>query len=125
VEQNLNTGRLLVWLFGLTALGLVPWTLWLTYSLPARHLTHHYDIAWIGFDIALAAALGLTAWALVHGTTLFVPLAAGSAAMLLCDAWFDVITSWGGSDLAEAVLEASFAELPLAAICAFVALRWR
>ena len=37
---------------------LVPWTLWLTFSLPAEHLTRHYDIAWVGFDIALAGALG-------------------------------------------------------------------
>jgi hypothetical protein len=44
----------------LTALGLGPWTLWLTYSLPSRHVTRHYDLAWVGFDIALLAAFGAT-----------------------------------------------------------------
>jgi len=37
----------------LTAVCLLPWTLWLTYSLPARHVTQHYDLAWVGFDAAL------------------------------------------------------------------------
>jgi hypothetical protein len=40
--------------------------------------------------------------------------------MLLCDAWFDVITSGSGGEQLEAVLEACFAELPLAALCAFI-----
>ena len=37
--------------------------------------------------------------------------------MLLCDAWFDVVTSGGGVERAEAVVEATFAELPLAVLC--------
>jgi hypothetical protein len=125
VGQNLNAARLLGWLLGLTAVALVPWTLWLTYSLPGRHVTDHYDLAWVGFDLALAAAFGLTAWAAVRGTDRLVPLAAVTATMLLCDAWFDVVTSSGSGELVEAVLEAGLAELPLAAVCAFVALRWR
>ena len=41
------------------ALGLVliPWTLWLAVSLPTRQLASHYDAAWSGFDVALAASL--------------------------------------------------------------------
>lgn len=125
MERELNAARWLGWVFSLTALGLVPWTLWLTYSLPRRHVTDHYNLAWIGFDIALAAAFGLTAWTAVRGSSALIPLAAVTATMLLCDAWFDVVTSWGSGELAEAVLEAGLAELPLAALCAFVALRWR
>jgi hypothetical protein len=41
--------------------------------------------------------------------------------MLLCDAWFDVVTSWE----TEALLTATLAELPLAALCAALALRGR
>jgi hypothetical protein len=40
--------------------------------------------------------------------------------MLLCDAWFDVVTSAGGSERLEAVLEAVLVELPLAALCGLV-----
>jgi hypothetical protein len=104
-----------------TAVALVPWTLWLTVTLPARHVTEHYDVAWTGFDVALAAAFGLTAWAALRGSRALAPLAAATAAMLLCDAWFDIVTSQGGGERVEAVLEAVFAELPLAALCVFVA----
>jgi hypothetical protein len=99
------------------AIGLVPWTLWLTYTLPSRHVTHHYDLAWIGFDCALAAAIGLTAAAALRDWETLVPLASATGTMLVCDAWFDVITSAGGGELLEAVLLAGLAELPLAVLC--------
>lgn len=35
--------------------GLLPWTLWLGLSLPSRKLTEHWDLAWVGFDLVLAA----------------------------------------------------------------------
>jgi len=92
---------------------LVPWTLYLTYTLPSRHVTRHYDIAWIGFDVGLAAAIALTAAAALHGSRAVIPLASVTGTMLLCDAWFDVVTSWDGEAVALAVL----AELPLAVIC--------
>jgi hypothetical protein len=92
---------------------LIPWTLWLTYSLPSRHVTRHYDIAWIGFDVALATAIGLTAYAALRRSRALVPLASATGTMLLCDAWFDVVTSWDG----EALVLAVFAELPLALLC--------
>ena len=107
-------------LMGLVALFLVPWTLYLTFSLPSRHLTEHYDLAWVGFDIALAAAFAATAWAAYRRLQWLVPLAAVTGTMLLCDAWFDVVTSQGGGEVVEAALEAAFGELPLAALCAYI-----
>jgi predicted branched-subunit amino acid permease len=103
-----------------TAVALVPWTLWLTFSLPSRHVTQHYDVAWVGFDVALAAAFASTALAAVSRSRWLAPLAAATAAMLLCDAWFDVVTSQGGGERVEALLEAALAELPLTALCLFV-----
>src|SRR5438132_279492 len=47
-------------LLAATAIALVPWTLWLTFSLPARHVSEHYDLAWVGFDVALFAAFVAT-----------------------------------------------------------------
>ena len=107
-------------LLTLTAIGLVPWTLWLTFSLPSRHLTDHYDLAWVGFDIGLATALALTARATIRRSPWVVPLAAATGTMLLCDAWFDVVTSRGGGERAEALFEAFLAELPLAVLCSFI-----
>jgi hypothetical protein len=99
---------------------LLPWTLWLTFSLPSRHVSQHYDVAWVGFDIGLATAFAATTWAAFRRSRWIVPLAAATAAMLLCDAWFDIVTSRGGGERVEAVLEAVFAELPLAAVCVFI-----
>jgi hypothetical protein len=102
-----------------TTVGLVPWTLWLTFSLPARHVSEHYDLAWVGFDIGLFTAFAATGWSIVRSSKWLVPLAAATGAMLLCDAWFDVVTA-GRSDRGEAVAEALLAEIPLAALCAFI-----
>jgi hypothetical protein len=103
----------------LVALALAPWTLYLTYSLPSRHLAHHYDLAWVGFDIALLTSFAITGWVAMHPSKWLVPAAAVTGTMLLCDAWFDVITSSGGEQV-ESILEACLAELPLAALCAYV-----
>ncbi len=102
------------------ALVLLPWTLWLTLSLPSRHVSQHYDLAWVGFDLALAAAFAGTAWAAVRSARWLVPLASATGTMLLCDAWFDVVTSGGGGERVEAALEAALVELPLAAVCVLI-----
>jgi hypothetical protein len=107
-------------LLAVVAVSLVPWILYLTFTLPSRHVTLHYDVAWVGFDVALTASFAATAWAAFRGTQWLVPLAAVTATMLCCDAWFDVVTSQGGSELWEAIAEAALAELPLAAVCAFI-----
>jgi hypothetical protein len=107
-------------LLALAALFLVPWTLWLTFTLPSRHVTDRYDLAWVGFDVALAAAFAATAWAGLYRLRWLVPLAAVTGTMLLCDAWFDIVTSSSGGEMVEAALEAAFGELPLAALCAYI-----
>jgi hypothetical protein len=40
--------------------------------------------------------------------------------MLFCDVWFNVVTSAGGGERIEALAEAVFVELPLAALCAWL-----
>lgn len=120
VETRVPLPRWVTPLLALTAAGLVPWTLYLTFTLPARQVTEHYDVAWVVFDIALLTAITTTAFAAVRGSEWLVPFAAVTGTMLVCDAWFDVVTSIGSNDWAEAVLEALFAELPLAAVCALI-----
>jgi hypothetical protein len=105
---------------GTATLCLVPWVMYLTFTLPRRHETVHYDLAWVGFDVALTASFAVTAWAVLRGSTWLGPFAAITATMLCCDAWFDVVTSRPGKELAIAVAEAALAELPLAAVCGLV-----
>jgi hypothetical protein len=102
------------------AILLVPWILYLTFTLPSRHLTFHYDLAWVGFDVGLTASFAATVWAMLRGSQWLVPLAAVTGTMLCCDAWFDVVTSQPGTELWEAVAEAGLAEIPLAALCGFI-----
>ncbi len=47
--------------------------------------------------------------------------AAITGTLLVCDAWFDVLTS-RGSDIVQASLEATLVELPIAALCFWMAL---
>jgi hypothetical protein len=112
--------RWVIPVLGLTAAGLLPWTLWLTFTLPSRHVTEHYDVAWVVFDCALFCAFAATAFCAVKASQWLVPFAAATGTMLVCDAWFDVATSIGTNDSLEAILEALLAELPLAAVCAFI-----
>jgi hypothetical protein len=103
----------------LAALGvlLVPWALWLVHSLPSRHVAHHWDLAWAGFDVVLAAALLGTAFALFTGRAVGRSFAAATGALLLADAWFDVVTAAAGSDRWLAVAFAICGEIPLAILC--------
>jgi hypothetical protein len=107
-------------LLGLVAVGLVPWILYLTFTLPSRHVTLHYDLAWVGFDAGLTVSFAATAWAAFRGSQWLVPLAAVTGTMLVCDAWFDIVTSQSGSEMWEAIVEAALAELPFAALCGFI-----
>jgi len=48
-------------------------------------------------------------------------LASIAGTLLVCDAWFDVVTAEPGGELAWALVFALLAELPLAALCFWVA----
>ena len=77
--------------FLLMAVGLVVWVVYLAIKLPGRRLAVHYDIAWVGFDSGLAVALLLTGALVIKRSPHVVLPAAGTAALLLADAWS---TSW-------------------------------
>lgn len=102
---------------------LVPWTLWLAATLPERHLSRNFDVAWSGFDIALATSLIATGYGLYRGAAWTQGVAAAAATMLLSDAWFDVLTSAPGAERMAAIAMAVVAEVPMAAACAMLAFR--
>jgi hypothetical protein len=114
--------RVRVWLLlvvGGVAVALLPWTAYLSATLPSKHLTEHWDIAWAGLDLFEATALVLLFLAIARRSP-FVPMfAAVAGTALLCDAWFDLTTS--GSGFYWALAEALAAELPLATLCFWIA----
>jgi hypothetical protein len=109
--------------FGAIGILLVPWTIWLSASLPPHHLAHRWDLAWTGFDIGLALCFAGTAFAAWRRSPWVGALAAATGTLLLADAWFDVVLESRGAELREAILEAVFAELPVAALCFWIAYR--
>lgn len=108
-------------LLGALGAGLLPWTFWLGLSLPSRKVAEHWDLAWVGFDFALAASLLATAAALVRRSVLVRSFAGATAALLLADAWFDIVTAKPGRELWFAVGLAVVGELPLAGLCFYLA----
>lgn len=93
---------------------LVPWCVVLARTLPRTTTVGYWSLAWVGLDGGEALAAGATAF-LIHRRDPRASLTAvAGAALLVCDAWFDVCTSASGGQRAAAVAEACFLELPLA-----------
>src|SRR5512142_3004549 len=114
--------RWLAPLFFLAGLALVPWTIYLVVTLPGRHLqTGYYDLAWGGFDIALAALLTATGYGLLRQKVWVQSTATAAATMLLCDAWFDTLSANDSGERLLALALAFTVELPTAAVCLLIA----
>jgi hypothetical protein len=92
------------------------WIVMLGVSLPSSASTREWRLVWIGFDIGELAALLVTLWAIYRFRQVAIPAALISGTLFLCDAWFDVVLSWGTSGWWFSVASAVFVEVPLAAL---------
>jgi ascorbate-specific PTS system EIIC-type component UlaA len=108
-------------LFGLAGILLVPWIVVLVQSLPSTQAAAHWDVAWGGFDVALALLLLGVAVAAWRRSPWLEGAASAAAALLFVDAWFDILTSATHLELGVAIGEAVLVELPLAALCLLLA----
>jgi hypothetical protein len=118
--------RLRLWVVGvftLIGLGMLPWTIWLSSSLQPHHVTEHWDLAWSGFDTALAVSFLLTALAAWRRSPWVGALAAATGTLLVTDAWFDIVLESHADEIRRALFLAAFAELPLAGLCFWIAHR--
>jgi len=113
--------RWVVPLFSLAGIVLVPWILFLIRSLPSTHAAAHWDIASAGFDLGLAFLLLGVAVAAWRRSPWLEGAATAAAALLVVDAWFDVLTSSTNVELAVSIGEAALVELPLAVVCLLLA----
>jgi hypothetical protein len=107
--------RMREWLALTAAIALVPWTIYLGLTLPQNYTAQHWVATWVGFDILLLAFMIATAvlgFIRHQWLTLF---AFSTGVLLICDAWFDVLTAKRG-DIAVSVLTAALGELPLAVV---------
>jgi len=108
-------------LFAAAALVLVPWVVLLVRALPSHHRSAHWDVAWGGFDIALALLLVGVAVAAWRRSPWLEGAATAAATLLFVDAWFDVLTASSRSEFVVAIVEAAVVELPIAVVCLLLA----
>jgi hypothetical protein len=120
---NERNRRVLARAFLVIGIGLIPWTVFLAVTLPSRHVqSDFYDVGWAGFDILLAAMLALTGLGLLRRRPWVQATAASAATLLVCDAWFDVLSSSRHGERLAALLLAVLAELPTAVLCMVIAI---
>ncbi len=105
----------------LAGLGMIPWAFILASMLPSTIRTEHWPVAWAGLDGMEAAGLITTGVALIRRHSWLCLPAAVTSTLLVVDAWFDITTSAPGSAAAVAIALAAFPELPMAALCAVLA----
>jgi hypothetical protein len=108
-------------LVGAAAVVLVPWVVLLVIALPSTHQSAHWDIAWGGPDVMLALVLLAVAVSAWRRSPWLEGAATAATILLFVDAWFDVLTSSTRGELAIALIEAVFVELPLAILCLLLA----
>jgi hypothetical protein len=103
-------------------IGLIPWTVYLAITLPDKYIAHNWPVTWVGFDVLLLLFMAATAVLGVLRRQLVVLTAFTTGILLVCDAWFDVMTA-APADRWFSILTAALGELPLAAILITGALR--
>jgi hypothetical protein len=102
---------------------MIPWIIYLAFTLPGNYTAGQWSATWTGFDIALLAALAGTGLAVLRKRQVAIIGMLITATLLTCDAWFDVMLSWGADEFPLSVVTALAGELPLAALCFYVARR--
>jgi hypothetical protein len=105
------------------AVGMVPWTVGLTVTLPHRYVVDTWTVTWTGFDVALIICFSVTAWALRKQRQVALLAAMVTSVLLICDAWFDLLTAHRGGDLLVSTATALFGEIPLAIFLAGISTR--
>ncbi|WP_329292289.1 hypothetical protein [Streptomyces sp. NBC_01455] len=111
------------WLLVVCGLVLLPWLYVLATELPDAATAAHWPVAWVGLDALEAVGLIAAGVLAARGDRRHSLAATAAATLLVIDAWFDTTTAAAGSDFATAAAMALCAELPLAALCAWLAVR--
>jgi hypothetical protein len=128
-EQSVTGGPVLgqrhriVLFLALCCFVLIPWTVSLAVTLPRNYLVGNWPLAWTGFDMVLLGCLGTTAWALWKQRQVAAVASLVTSVLLLCDAWFDIVTAHNGRCLVMSVATAVLAEIPIAVLLGLVSAR--
>ncbi len=93
---------------------LIPWIWVLSVTLPNHYQSGGWRLAWVGFDLALLAALAATTWFGLRTRQVTTTALLVTSVLLLCDVWFDVTLSWGSSEQWLSLGSSLLIELPFA-----------
>ena len=104
------------------SVALVPWIIYLALTLPEKYEAHNWTATWVGFDVLLLLFIITTAVLGFLRRQLLILTAFTTGVLLICDAWFDVMTATP-ADRWISVLTAIFGELPLSILLISGALR--
>lgn len=102
---------------------LIPWVIYLGFTLPDNYTAHNWPATWVGFDGLLIAFMATTAVLGWLRRQLVLLTAFTTGVLLVCDAWFDILTSDFGQDLTVPLVTAVLVELPLAMLMITGAIR--
>lgn len=108
------------WLYGILAIGLVPWVLILSYTLPTKNVSGNWDMAWVGFDLAILFTVLLSTYFALRQSGWVSLTLVSVATLLFTDAWFDVLLSRRGRQELTALVTALLFELPLALVSLWI-----
>jgi len=114
-RRSIEIRRLRSWLTLSAAIALIPWIVYLGYTLPQNYVAQNWRATWVGFDVLLLVFMTATAVFGFLRHQLLTLFAFTTGVLLVCDAWFDVMTARRG-DMFVSVVTAAFGELPLAAV---------
>jgi hypothetical protein len=95
------------------SIAMIPWLVYLSLTLPENYVAHNWPVTWIGFDVLLVGFMLATAVLGYLRRQVLVFAAFTSGVLLICDAWFDLMTA-GPDDLWLSVVTALLIEVPLA-----------
>lgn len=104
------------------SMAMVPWLGYLSLTLPENYVAHNWPVTWVGFDLLLVGFMLATATLGYLRRQLLVPAAFTTGVLLICDAWFDLMTA-GPKDVWLSVATALLIEIPLAVFMIFSAQR--
>jgi hypothetical protein len=98
------------------------WTIYVGVILPRQYSADHWDLAWVGLDVAQVSMLFACAWAAWRQRAVLALFATAFATLLFVDAWFDVTTARRGN-ITQSILLAAIVEIPSALLMLWVAYR--
>jgi hypothetical protein len=95
------------------SVAMIPWLVYLYLTLPESYVAHNWPLTWVGFDILLVGFMMATAIFGYFRRQVLLFAAFTSGVLLICDAWFDLMTA-GPDDIWLSVVTALGIEVPLA-----------